>query len=450
MKKIYMYALSAMLLGGLVSSCELKEELWGEKNEAETGKLDLDVSVKDNAGSRAGEGTAAADFPVTITSTTDAEAVYEYAAYKNMTDPVTLPVGTYTIESHSKLELVKQMSEPYYEGSTNFTISKGITSQVDVVCKMKNTRIRINYGEEFLAKFQSWEITLNDGKDGILTFSSENGKESPVVTYWLLSEGVETLRMDITAVTTDGTKIVDSKSFTKADAEENYDDDTVNFTGGETVSINLGVKEPDVPEPDKSTVSITVNVDLTFADKDATVEIPVEDVTDPTPNPNPDPEPTPNPGDGETTDAIKLNIPADITYSVNSANESTDAPASADVLIEAEKGLKSLTVKIKPGNQGFQEIIGQLKLGGKSFLDGVEMVDNADVNTMFSELGMEGVTAPASGATSYTFPVGAFFTFLNLTGPTDAGKAHEFHIEAIDAEGNTKSGVLKIYINSAE
>lgn len=56
--------------------------------------------------------------------------------------------------------------------------------------------------------------------------------------------------------------------------------------------------------------------------------------------------------------------------------------------------------------------------------------------------------APAKGAKTYTFPIGVFFQFLDMTGATDEGKAHEFHIVITDVNGKfTKEQTLKITIN---
>ena len=103
-------------------------------------------------------------------------------------------------------------------------------------------------------------------------------------------------------------------------------------------------------------------------------------------------------------------------------------------------------VKIKGGNADFDAILVDLKMDGQSFLmsgEGVNVVGNSQFQDLLSNFGL---TVPQKNATEYNFPIAVFFTFLNATGATDAGKAHEFHISVIDMEGNSNSGIYKVSI----
>ena len=155
--------------------------------------------------------------------------------------------------------------------------------------------------------------------------------------------------------------------------------------------------------------------------------------------------PTPPAPSGE----ISLQLPEDITYSISEGN----APEKADAIITAPKGLENVIVKIVPGNDEFKGILEQLKLGEENdsnaptFLGGVDIVDNKYLEAVFSDVG-QSVLAPTLGATEpYTFPIGNFFTFLDITGPTDAGTPHQFVIEVTDKEGNKANDTLNVTIN---
>ena len=57
---------------------------------------------------------------------------------------------------------------------------------------------------------------------------------------------------------------------------------------------------------------------------------------------------------------------------------------------------------------------------------------------MFAQLQFT-LSAPQSGATSYTFPIGGFFKFMNgMLG------AHKFHITLVDMTGKEVKGTLTI------
>lgn len=430
MKKINIFALGLMLAAGF-SSCEMADELRGNDSSTEAGILDLSLMVPEVKNSRA-ETVSTDNFEVVITDTENPENVHTYI-YSEQPELVLLPVGTYTVEAHTPGEMETEMTEPYFGGEEPLTITSGVTSQVEVVCKMQNTKIDMAFSEDFKSTFKDWNITLDDGSEHVLTFSTASSKASEGVVYWALNEEVTTMTMNINATTTEGVRIQEQKQFTKADAEESYDDDTQGFGGGDALDITIDIDE-NTPSGDEQQpqISFDINVDITFSDTNETVEIPVVDVTEPE-----DPD-QPVGGDKPT-----IELPKDITYSLSQGN----APASADAVIKAPAGLKSLIVKIKAGNTDFQEIVNGLAIGDDTFANGVNMVDNTAVDDLFSEIGMSDIKSPKSGATEYTFPIGSFFTFLNLTGVTDPDEAHIFIIEVMDTNDNFISGELAITIN---
>lgn len=174
MRNISIFALSAALVA-CVSSCELKDELRGEGGSAsDMGALELAVDVQ---GTSRAEGNvpSAGDMYVEVVGTEGAaEPVYS-GFYKDMENPVRIPVGTYNVKAHTEGEIAKQMASPYYGGSQELVISKDITSQAEVVCKIMNTKVAMGYGDDFRAKFSSWTITVDNGKESVLTFT-ERGK----------------------------------------------------------------------------------------------------------------------------------------------------------------------------------------------------------------------------------------------------------------------------------
>lgn len=434
MKKVNIFALSVML-AACISSCEMKDELVGESvSSTETGALELAVAVQGGEESRADANPPSADeMYVEVVSTTDAEAEPAYEGlFGEMENPLTLTVGDYKVSAHTQGEIQKQMATPYYGGEADLTITKDVTSQAKVTCKIMNTKVAMNYTEEFLATFTSWTITVDNGKESVLTFTH---KDQDAAIYWYLEEDeVSSLQMNFTGTTGDGATIDWQKKFTKEDAEnaDQYDDSEF-FVGGDELDITLNIDESQ-PEGE---IGIDIIVDLTFANTDDTVEIPIEDEEDtPTPGPGPD-------------ESLSMVMPSDghIVYTLNGS----DQPASADVLITATEGIKSMNVKIVAGNDGFGATISDLASTSLDFVTkGVEMVDNPTIGMVLGAFLGEGaeVSAPTSGATSYTFPVGAFFTLMNGFGAT-APDAHVFKIVLEDKAGNKIEDELQVTINPA-
>lgn len=433
--------LSALLL--ILASCEMKDELLGKGSSAETGTLELALSVPDRTPTRAVDTN---DFTVTITDTENPENTYEYV-YSEMENPVRLSVGNYRVTAHSAGDIETIMEEAYYGGSTStdLVITSGVTAQATVECKMMNTQLTLSYGEDFRAAFKSWTITLDDGNANthVINGTSEAAEETSW--FWYIAESQPSeLTLNIIAITQDDQTIRETKKLRKADAEQSYDDDTDYFAGGDNLNITLGAIDEGETEPENGSISIVIEADITFAGTDDTVEIPVEDV------PEEEPEQPEEPGGDEETnpDLPTMQMPNNghITYTLNGK----DQPESADVIINAPKGLKSLNVKIIAGNDNFATTITDLNEFGLDFAsDGVEMVDNGIIGSVLAAF-LQGTTvnAPATGDTSYTFPVGAFFGLMNGFEAT-APNAHVFKMVLEDQAGNKTEGELSVTINPA-
>ncbi len=408
-----------------LASCEMKNELTGSlTDKADTGALELGVSVKQPVSQTRADASDidTNTFPITVKGTSAGvdTIVRNYNTLAEMPASITVPVGTYNVSSHTPGTLEKQMTAPYYSGDTEVTVTKDITSSVNVVCRMANSRIQLNYGEDFKKAFSEWTITIDDGSEMALSYTQEN--LNPEAVYWYFGDNVTAIKVNITAKTTAGNTVTQSQTFRKADASENYEEVGDNFTGGDALQINMGTVE----SATGTVTGITIKTHITFEDESESVEIPIG----PTP---------PTPGG----DPVALELPADVTYSISEGT----APSSADAYIASEAGLDKIVVTITAGNDAFQAILVDLTMDGQSFLaenGGVDLIDNADFGNLVSTVGS---TAPKDGDTSYTFPIGAFFTFLDMTGATDPGKQHEFHITVTDKNGETANGVFKVTIN---
>lgn len=441
MKSFNIIALSTISILCLVS-CEMKNELTGSLvNKDDTGMLELAINVKQPVSQTRtdGESTVSTDnFPVIIqgTSSEVANVTREYAAVTEVPTSIEIPVGQYTITSHTPGELEKQMSSPYYSGNTEITVTKDITSEVNVECRMANSRVQVKYGDDFKAAFSEWTITVDDGNEMCMTFTQNDIDAAPV--YWHFAEDATAITVNIRATTTTGNTVRDKRVFKKSDAAEKYEEEGDVFTGGDAVEIAMGTVESSTGE----VTGITITTNITFEDSEESVEIPTID-----PNVPSEPEKPEEPGedDGEEgeTGAITLNLPEDVTYSISAGN----APAKADAYIASEVGLDKIIVTITSGNSAFQEIIKDLVMDEQSFLaenGGVDLIDNTDFGELLAS-SVEG-QAPTDGIKEYIFPIGAFFTFLNVTGATDEGKSHEFHITVTNKNGETANGVYKVTI----
>lgn len=433
--KIYTYiALSAIAWMGL-TSCETRESLVGNEVTMKEGygALELLVTAKEPVETKA---VSVTKFPVVIAEK-GGDMVEEYTV-GTLPETILLPVGDYTVTAHSSAELEKRMESPYYEGSADLAIANGVTKQTTVTCTQKNSRIRLMYEDDFLTTFKEWLVTIDDGSESVLVYTHEDGL-SPRDVYYLFDK-VKNIVVNVSAKTTSGETVSGNYRFTKADAPEGYEGDSEYFTGGDALVIKLTALSLDAPtEGDVNHIGVTLNI--SFANSSSSVIIPVENLGSTGNNPGTGGDDTPSEG-GSTDGSVVLTFPADANY----GTKGTGMPTSADVNIKTPKGLDKMIVKIKGGNADFDAILVDLKMDGQSFLmsgEGVNVVGNSEFQALLNNFGL---AAPQKNATEYNFPIAVFFTFLNATGATDTGRAHEFHISVTDNEGNTASGIYKVTI----
>lgn len=411
------------------ASC-VSEDIKTDLDKTATGRMALDVSLLEPKSlTRAVEEVS--DFPVEVVSEDGTYSV-EYETVEDVPELVVLPKGNYTVTSHTAGKCAKKRTTPYYEGTEPMEILNGKTTQVNVVCKMKNSHIMVNYDNEFLTQFESWTVTINDGSTTALDFLSSSSRKEY---YWLFEDEVETLTLNFTGILkSDGTKITSEQELTKSSASERYDDDSKYFRGGDELVINFGVL-PEDPKTGKIT-TITINANVIFTETGDEIEVEVTDAENDEPGDNPGD----NPGDEPGTDLISLTLPAPVTLS---AEESATAdPTSGDVVMTAEKGLKSVSVKVNSSSDEMMEQLAAVadEYSGVDLVNGCEVVGNQNLVAFLGSLDKV-ITVPAQGDTDYTFPVGQFYLFLGIL-PGE----HNFVMTVTDMEGNTKTGTVKVTI----
>ncbi|MGM9758774.1 MAG: DUF4493 domain-containing protein [Parabacteroides sp.] len=271
-----------ILLG--FSSCQLQDDLFGKKTEtAELGVLELSVlanapvSMTTKADVTKGEAVNTDDFEVLIQGEeqTDGSLFSQrYSKVKEMPSSIQLAVGKYTVTSNTPGELKKRMSTPYYAGDTELDITKGITSNATVRCTMKNSRIQIQYSDEFKSTFQKWTVTMDDGSDSALGFTQDDVMED---VYWVFGEGVSQVRVNINATTYDGNVVRDSRTFTKSMVTEGYGDiNSDDFTGGDVLVLDFKPAAPSTPTTSHVN-GINISLFITFSEYKEQIQIPVSD-----------------------------------------------------------------------------------------------------------------------------------------------------------------------------
>ena len=434
MKTMNKWMWAVTLLFGL-ASCEMKDEILGkDPMTGDTGTLSLSIET-----GKVTRGTTdqVDQFPVVITGK-DVEYTQKFDSYAELKQAgeVKLPVGTYTIEACSPGEFKSEMTEPFYGGEQEVKIQKDVTSETSVVCTMQNVKISIELTDEFLATYQDWTINVTDKNGHAKTYTKAEDGETPAPVYWKMDEGVEIIYINGTAKTNGGEDVTISGTAKKSNLPEFEEGDDTSFVGGDELKIDFTPVKVEGSTPGILEEGIQITITLFNSEKNENVEIPV--------NPGTDGGDTEEPGTGEdggdegeeNEKAPTINLPADFSYSKSTGE---GKPANADAYLKTPNGLKSAVVKIETTNEDFKATLNEVKMGG-NLLEGVELVNNTSFDDLFESVGLED-RSPQPGATEYKFPVGAFFTFLDMfTGE------HKFHITLTDNEDVTVSDVLTITI----
>ena len=441
MKKIYTFACGAMLLAGL-ASCEMKEELFNNGGfSGDTGLLDLGVAFNSetNTVPTKADEIDESTLPEGDGFTIELSGAYDTSfVYKTEMEPVLLPVGDYTVYAHSTIEggLVKYMDVPYYGKKQTATISKDRETGVNIVCGMENTKFQLVYGSEFATMYGKWEITVTAG-DCVREYTYDSATDgetpqSPAAEYWALAEDVKTFTVQITAWTKEGdVKVTQSKSFSK--------DDATNYQGGDAIRITMESGDPSASVEGQATISIDVQVFSQY--QDITEEVPVTGEDD-------DPG---TGGGGEETGDVTITLPK-TTYTLPA---DTSLAKSANAVISAPAGLKSVKVTINPDSEGFEQALGLVGDMLPFMTEGVELVVENAKDPMKAQLeGVFGLIAPGTTVptkdpetTNYNFPVGNFFSVLAATSMgTTTSTGHVFKISVEDNNGNKDSAELNIVV----
>lgn len=435
MKTINKWALGIALMVGL-ASCEMKDELLGDSVlSGDTGFLALNVATANV--STKGTTDQVDEFPVTIKGK-DVEYTKTYDSYAELKkeESIELPVGTFTIEAHSPVEFEDVMSEPYYGGTKDITITKGVTSEEEVQCKIQNVKITMSYTAAFLQTYESWTITVNDKKGHVEVFTKEDGTE-PASVYWKLDGTVETIYIEGKAVNKTTKEEVSIYGTAKKTNLPGYeDDDDTAFVGGDELKIEANPVQVEGSTPGVEKEGIEINVSGFDSETNEEILIDVEQGTN-TPGEggeegDGDGEETPDPQPGEDSDIeISDNGTGYLTNGVTVVD--SNYPDDLKISMTVPNGIKNVYVKVESDNEYFTNAAAIM---GLTTGDGMDLT-SPEANEL-SEL----FPLPNTGNLKYDFTMTSslFGMLQNYSGK------HDFTLKVVDSKGNIKSAVLTINI----
>lgn len=439
--------LLAFMIG--FSSCEMRDEIMG-RNEIgkDAGALELDLSsiyngiTMSRADATVDNGTISGNFKeedidinkytlvVTNSDTQEEVAKGVVADLKNQEGKIIIPLneGNYSVQAYNyDGENVSVSERPFFKGEQTFSVGKGISTNVDLTCKLACIEIELALTTSFTDSFKDdYTVTIDNGENASQVFDNTSiGKKY----YFKTPVQNNSLNVSIKADSKEGNHIDLLATVQKpADAEGG----SSNLEGGDSFVINL--TEDGATE---SHLSIGLTVDLTFTEEGKTIEIPVENITYTGPE---------EPGEGGETDTEEPDtsitfegLPATYTCTYGDS----DIPGLQDVRILAPNGIKNLNVTISG------EIAGLLGM--------VALPETFDICNMDDELkekviglGLvtddEYVQLHAGTCTEFTFKLGELLILV----PKVVNSGNSTFNLAVSDGVNTKDGNIIVIVNPKE
>lgn len=438
------------LLGLIIgfSSCEMRDELLGKGETGENvGALELDLSSIYNgvtvsrANTAVDGGTTMGNFDeedvnvdnytlvVTNTETEQEVAKGKVSELKNENGKVVLPLseGNYSVTAYNyEGENVTVSERPYFKGEQTFSVKKGISTSVDLTCKLACIEIALGTTSTFDEAFNDdYSVMVDNGNGASQVFDQSSlGKKY----YFKTPEQQSTLNVSVKATSVEGNFVELKATVQKpADAEGGEAD----LEGGDSFTINL--TEEGATE---SHLSIGITVDLTFTEVGETIEIPVGNIVYNGPDA---PGEGSEGGDEPTTGTLSVTgVPE--TYNLTT----TGTVPTIKVDMASENGIKSLVVSIDSDNPMFPTLLSGLDLLEPFDLCNLEERPEAKKNLLMLNLISEDVYTQlhAGAVKSYTFEVTSLVALLPQTKLTGS---HKFKLTISDGN-ETKEGTLTVNV----
>lgn len=90
----------------------------------------------------------------------DDKEIKSYDRFDQMPSEIELPEGSYTLIASKGNNLPAEFENPYFEGSTDFTVKEGMSTPLDVTCVLGNARVTVDYTEDLKKVYSGYSALL--------------------------------------------------------------------------------------------------------------------------------------------------------------------------------------------------------------------------------------------------------------------------------------------------
>lgn len=134
-----------------------------------TGALYLNVEEDASVLTKAGTDVTNELLRVDIISA-DEDTIKSYSNYLEEVkgQKIVIPVGTYTVAVSSNQTEEAGWEKPFYAGSEEITVKAGEITAAQVICKITNTKVTVEYADSLALYFSNYETTVSNSSGSLL------------------------------------------------------------------------------------------------------------------------------------------------------------------------------------------------------------------------------------------------------------------------------------------
>lgn len=174
MKHNLLHIISSLLFGVLLICCTQEDD------EANNGSLNLNLSTdysittETKAQTKAQtEGPTVNDFMIAVYDEKGSNVIRKWETVASMPDAPQFPAASYLLKASYGTQHTGAFETPYYEGVAPFVITRRNTSNVQVVCRIANTKVTLEYADGFKQYFKDWTAKVASTGDSLLFTKDE-------------------------------------------------------------------------------------------------------------------------------------------------------------------------------------------------------------------------------------------------------------------------------------
>lgn len=244
MKKIYYLLAASLMTTAMVGCSEDTYELGGEGSVKLRATINSDVKVVSRF---ATEQELSEKCNIWISS--DKGLVRKYVGIDNIpAEGIKLLAGHYVAEAWTGDSVPASFDDKYYKGYQPFDVESGTVSQVDLVCKVANVVVSVDYIEEVDNVLTDYTMTVGHSR-GQLTFEGRDTRKG----YYMMPSTDTDLTFTITGTKNDGSTYTQTGTIPNVAPTTEYrltvkckTDDTA--IGGALLTIEIDATEIDVED----------------------------------------------------------------------------------------------------------------------------------------------------------------------------------------------------------